>query len=155
MVENRPFSNFIAHFILIVGVAVVIFPVYVAFIASTQAPGTFLRGVIPLTPGTHIVDNYAWMFDRGLSRAGAPPIGGMMFNSLIMALAMHWCLRVGRDDALNNPTPTEKKPGVKLTPITGAFAKPIAARFPGSNAVYASCLGALNAHNPSHLSSCP
>lgn len=74
---------------------------------------------------------------------------------LIMALAMHWCLRVGRDDALNNPTPTEKKPGGKLTPITGAFAKPIAARFPGSNAVYASCLGALNAHNPSHLSSCP
>ena len=88
MVENRPFSNFIAHFILIVGVAVVIFPVYVAFIASTQAPGTFLRGVIPLTPGTHIVDNYAWMFDRGLSRAGAPPIGGMMLNSLIMALAI-------------------------------------------------------------------
>ena len=28
---------------------------------------------------------------------------------LIMALAMHWCVRAGRDDATNNPTPTEQK----------------------------------------------
>jgi hypothetical protein len=28
---------------------------------------------------------------------------------LIMSLAMHWCVRVGRDDALNSPTPLEKK----------------------------------------------
>jgi sn-glycerol 3-phosphate transport system permease protein len=88
MVENRPFSNFIAHLILILGVAVVVFPVYVAFIASTQAPGTFLRGVIPLTPGSHLVENYSWMFGRGISAAGAPPIAGMMWNSLIMALGI-------------------------------------------------------------------
>jgi hypothetical protein len=34
---------------------------------------------------------------------------------LIMALAMYWCVRVGRDEALNHPTPLEKnyssKPG--------------------------------------------
>jgi sn-glycerol 3-phosphate transport system permease protein len=33
MVENRPFLNFLTHFVLIIGVAVVVFPVYVAFIA--------------------------------------------------------------------------------------------------------------------------
>ena len=27
---------------------------------------------------------------------------------LLMALAMHWCVRVGRDDALHHPTPLEK-----------------------------------------------
>jgi hypothetical protein len=73
---------------------------------------------------------------------------------LIMALAMYWCVSVGRDDALNNPTSTEKKPGRKPIRITGAFAKPIAVPSPGSNAVYASCSDALKAHCLSHFSSC-
>jgi sn-glycerol 3-phosphate transport system permease protein len=88
MVENRPWQTFFTHLILILGVTVVVFPVYVAFIASTQAPGSFLRGIIPLTPGTHLVENYSTMLGRGLSRAGAPPLDGMMLNSLIMALAI-------------------------------------------------------------------
>ncbi|CAN5616621.1 sn-glycerol-3-phosphate ABC transporter permease UgpE [soil metagenome] len=88
MVENRPWSAFLTHLILIVGVAVVVFPVYVALIASTQAPGSFMRGIIPLAPGTHAVENYAAMLGTGLSRAGAPPIAGMMVNSLVMALAI-------------------------------------------------------------------
>ncbi len=88
MVENRPWSAFLTHLILIVGVAVVVFPVYVALIASTQAPGSFMRGIIPLAPGTYAVENYAAMLGTGLSRAGAPPIAGMMVNSLVMALAI-------------------------------------------------------------------
>lgn len=32
---------------------------------------------------------------------------------LIMSLAMHWCVRVGRDDALNSPTPLEKNARAK------------------------------------------
>ena len=28
---------------------------------------------------------------------------------LIMSLAMYWCVRVGQEDALNRPTPLEKK----------------------------------------------
>jgi hypothetical protein len=51
MVENRPWQSFFTHLILILGVAIVVFPVYVAFIASTQAPGTFLRGVDPAHAG--------------------------------------------------------------------------------------------------------
>jgi sn-glycerol 3-phosphate transport system permease protein len=88
MVENRPWSAFFTHLILIIGVAIVVFPVYVAFIASTQAPGTFLRGVIPLTPGPNMIENYSAMLGTGLRRAGAPPIAGQMWNSLIMALGI-------------------------------------------------------------------
>ena len=44
MVENRPWANFFAHLTLMLGVAVVVFPVYVALVASTQAPGDLLRG---------------------------------------------------------------------------------------------------------------
>ena len=34
---------------------------------------------------------------------------------LIMALAMHWCVRMGQDDALQRPTPLEKN-GVLVHP---------------------------------------
>lgn len=38
---------------------------------------------------------------------------------LIMALAMHWCVQVGRSEAAMNPTPLEKKRGNKPTPSIG------------------------------------
>ncbi len=88
MVENRPFLTFLAHAVLILGVAIVVFPVYVAFIASTRGPGEFLTGTIPLTPGTEILSNYATMLGTGMSQAGAPPLGPMLWNSLLMALAI-------------------------------------------------------------------
>jgi sn-glycerol 3-phosphate transport system permease protein len=88
MVENRPWQTFFTHLILIVGVAVVVFPVYVAFVASTQPPGTFFRGTIPLLPGPNLVENYSQMLGAGSRRVGAPPIGPMMLNSLIMALGI-------------------------------------------------------------------
>ena len=43
---------------------------------------------------------------------------------LIMALAMYWCVRCGREDAFQAPTPTEKKPASRPTPTTGAFVRP-------------------------------
>ncbi|KQV25392.1 glycerol-3-phosphate transporter [Rhizobium sp. Root1203] len=88
MVENRPFLNLVAHLILILGVAIVVFPVYVALIASTHGPNDFLSGVVPLTPGPYLVQNYSTMLSTGMTNAGAPPIGPMMLNSLIMAIGV-------------------------------------------------------------------
>jgi sn-glycerol 3-phosphate transport system permease protein len=88
VVENRPFLNFLAHAVLILGVAVVAFPVYIALIASTRAPFDFQSGLLPLLPGPHAVENYATMLGVGLSSSGAPPLGLMMMNSLIMALSI-------------------------------------------------------------------
>lgn len=88
MVENRPFLNILSHLVLILGVVIVAFPVYLAFIASTRGPTDFTSGVIPLLPGPHMVDNYRTMFTAGLSTSGAPPLGLMMWNSLVMALAI-------------------------------------------------------------------
>ncbi|WP_355661166.1 sn-glycerol-3-phosphate ABC transporter permease UgpE [Halomonas salifodinae] len=88
MVEHRPWSQLAAHLILIAGVALVLFPVYIAIVASTQGPGEFLRGTLPLVPGGHALENYRAMWESGLSRAGAPPAGQMLVNSLVMALAI-------------------------------------------------------------------
>jgi sn-glycerol 3-phosphate transport system permease protein len=86
MVEDRPFLNFLAHAVLILGVVLVAFPVYLALIASTHTAQAFSGGVIPLLPGAEMANNYMTMLGTGLSSSGAPPLGGMMFNSLIMAL---------------------------------------------------------------------
>jgi sn-glycerol 3-phosphate transport system permease protein len=88
VVENRPFLNFLAHLVLIIGAAVVVFPVYVAFIASTHGGNDFLSGIVPLVPGPHLVENYATMLSAGMTSSGAPPIGPMMINSLVMAVGV-------------------------------------------------------------------
>jgi hypothetical protein len=56
---------------------------------------------------------------------------------LIMALAMYWCVGVGRDEAAQQPTPLEKKFKCRPTPITGASKSSNAAWCPGSNVDYA------------------
>ncbi|MDD7971125.1 sn-glycerol-3-phosphate ABC transporter permease UgpE [Roseinatronobacter alkalisoli] len=88
MVENNRWGNLLAHIILIFGVAIVIFPVYVAIIASTHPSGTFLRGVMPLLPGPNALENYKTVILEGRSRAGTPPISGMLWNSFVMAMAI-------------------------------------------------------------------
>ncbi|MGV8853016.1 MAG: sn-glycerol-3-phosphate ABC transporter permease UgpE [Devosia sp.] len=88
MVENRPWLTFLSHLVLIIGVVTVVFPVYVAFIASTHGPDDFLSGVVPMLPGPHMVENYTSMFSEGMSSSGAPAIGPMMLNSLIMAVGV-------------------------------------------------------------------
>jgi sn-glycerol 3-phosphate transport system permease protein len=86
MVENRPWLNVLTHIVLIIGVIIVAFPVYIALIASTQAPNTFLRGVIPLLPGSHGLSNYWEMLTTGMSTSGAPPLWLMLLNSTWMAI---------------------------------------------------------------------
>jgi sn-glycerol 3-phosphate transport system permease protein len=86
MVENRPLLAVLTHLVLIVGVVVVVFPVYLAFIASTHGSGDFMRGLVPLLPGPHLVENYGKMLTEGISTSGAPPLWIMLMNSLIIAI---------------------------------------------------------------------
>ncbi|MGE6607492.1 sn-glycerol-3-phosphate ABC transporter permease UgpE [Halomonas sp. NPDC076908] len=88
MVENRPWANFFAHTVLIIGVALVVFPVYIAVVASTQAPGELMRGTLPLLPGSHAIENYTRMWQSGVSHAGALPAAQMLWNSFVMAMAI-------------------------------------------------------------------
>ncbi|WP_422031278.1 sn-glycerol-3-phosphate ABC transporter permease UgpE [Roseovarius sp.] len=87
MVENRPLLNIVQHGLLILGAALFVFPIYVAFIASTHTAREVGSG-IPLLPGGELFTNYAQVLGEGLSSVGAPPIGLMLFNSAIMAIAI-------------------------------------------------------------------
>jgi sn-glycerol 3-phosphate transport system permease protein len=89
MVENRPWLTFAAHAVLVLGVLVVAFPVYMTFVASTHDQATMLSGPVPLLPGRYLVENYRTVLFSGLgASSSAPPVGLMMFNSLVMAVAI-------------------------------------------------------------------
>ena len=88
MVENRPWLNFLAHAVLVAGVLAVAFPIYVTFVASTLTLDQIVQVPMPLVPGSHFWENYSQVLTAGSQRGAAAPVGRMMFNSLVMALAI-------------------------------------------------------------------
>ena len=87
MVERRPFLTFLSHAVLILGVLVVAFPLYLTFVASTQTAQAIVQTPMPLLPGGHLIENYtaAWNGTGGGSGSKAP-VGQMMMVSLVSAL---------------------------------------------------------------------
>ena len=87
MVENRPWLTWLTHGVLILGVLVLAFPIYVAFVASTHELDALLRSPMPLVPGGSLVENYAHALGQGAKAVGTP-VWMMMANSLIMAVGI-------------------------------------------------------------------
>ena len=58
MVEHRRFGNLLPHLVLLAGVAIVAFPVYLAIIASTHDNTVIANGQMPLYPGSHALETY-------------------------------------------------------------------------------------------------
>jgi len=89
MVENRPFLTWLSHFVVIVGVIVIAFPIWMTFVASTHDQATMLRAPIPLWPGTHLLENYKEVILNGYGgRAGSVPFATTLFNSMVMSLGI-------------------------------------------------------------------
>jgi len=89
MVERNRFLSVLTHLVLIAGILVVAFPVYLTFIASTHTTQEVVQVPMPLTPGSSFVDNYvaALAGERGGGGSHAP-VARMMTVSLVMALAI-------------------------------------------------------------------
>jgi len=84
MVENRPWLTFLTHFVLICGVVIVVFPVYIALIASTHGPTALSSGMMPLLPGAELWNNVVQVLTE--QRRGVAPFWLMAWNSLWMAI---------------------------------------------------------------------
>ena len=87
MVERRPVLDFITHVVLILGIVVVAFPVYLTFVASTLTAEQVLDAPMTLIPGSHLIENYRTVLFHGVGES-ASPVSTMMKNSLIMALGI-------------------------------------------------------------------
>ena len=88
MVERRPGLVVLRHLVLIGGVALVTFPIYIAFVASTLSLEEVVQVPMRLVPGSHLLENYAAVLAHGSERGSSAPVGPMMWNSLVMALSI-------------------------------------------------------------------
>jgi sn-glycerol 3-phosphate transport system permease protein len=88
MVENRPFVTFFSHAVLILGVLVVAFPLYVTFIASTHTLEAIVQVPMPLLPGDQLVANYTQVLTAGTTTGSRASGVNMLINSTVMALAI-------------------------------------------------------------------
>jgi len=88
MVENRPWLTVMSHAVLIAGILVISFPLYVTFVASTHTLDDILKVPMPLLPGDRLWENYWQALSAGTSKDVTAPVGRMMFNSLVMALVI-------------------------------------------------------------------
>src|SRR5438876_10095605 len=83
MVENRPFNNLLPHLILWIGIAIVAFPVYLAFVGSTHEATIIANGQMPLTPGSHFLENYYRTIFIGTTGTTRQPVATTLINSSI------------------------------------------------------------------------
>lgn len=85
MIERHPWLDLLAHLILILGLVIVAFPLYVAFVASTQTAREVANAPISLLPGTHFIENYTQVLFTG-SSVQTTPVGNMLWVSFVIAM---------------------------------------------------------------------
>jgi sn-glycerol 3-phosphate transport system permease protein len=78
----------IPHAVLLLGLALVLFPVYVAFVASSLPLQDILDAPMTLAPGPDLLANYRDALALGTAGTNGQPVAAMMLNSLFMALAI-------------------------------------------------------------------
>jgi sn-glycerol 3-phosphate transport system permease protein len=88
MVERRPGLTVLSHVVLILGIAIVAFPIYLAFVASTHTRDAILRVPMPLLPGGHMFENYSAALLGADTQGARVVVGRMMWISLVTALVI-------------------------------------------------------------------
>ena len=76
-----PAGALLVHALLIACIAVVVFPLYFAFVVSTQDLQQVVQRPPRLLPSTHLLENYTQAWRKA-------NMGGMLFNSAVMAVTV-------------------------------------------------------------------
>ncbi|HEQ1858352.1 TPA: sn-glycerol-3-phosphate ABC transporter permease UgpE [Providencia alcalifaciens] len=84
--KNRGLSVF-SHSMLVMGILVILFPLYVAFVAATLDDKAVFDTPITLIPGSHLWENILHIWNNGVA-ANSAPFWLMLVNSTIMALVI-------------------------------------------------------------------
>ncbi len=89
MVErSTALSRIFPHIILCIGVLIISFPVYLAFIASTHDATAVSNGTFGLLPGGRFFENYTRVLFTGTSSTTREPVWTMLLNSFVMAITV-------------------------------------------------------------------
>ena len=91
MIERRPGLDLLSHVILLIGVLIVAFPLYLTFVASTQTAEQISRSIpMSMMPGNNFWESYRLALFGGETSLGSkvPAVWPMMQTSLISALVI-------------------------------------------------------------------
>jgi len=84
MVEKRGAGLWLTHLLMIAGVLVIFFPIWLAFVASTVTQPEIIKPPMPLWPGDQFIENYSSALFQGVNI----PVINMLLNSLVMAIGI-------------------------------------------------------------------
>ncbi|WP_074012118.1 sn-glycerol-3-phosphate ABC transporter permease UgpE [Candidatus Sodalis sp. SoCistrobi] len=87
MIEQRRGLDIFSHGLLLAGVAVILFPLYVALVAASLDAQQVFQVPLRLLPGGHLWENLHQVWSQGVSGQSAP-FSRLLLNSLIMALGI-------------------------------------------------------------------
>lgn len=87
MIENRRGLDIFSHTMLIIGVLVVLFPLYVAFVAATLDDRQVFAVPMQLVPGDQLWNNLRHIWQSGVGSLKVP-FAQLLLNSAIVALAI-------------------------------------------------------------------
>jgi sn-glycerol 3-phosphate transport system permease protein len=74
MIEKRPGLTVLSHLVLILGVVIVAFPLYLTFVASTQSAAEIAQSVpMSMWPGSHALETYKTALAQALAYIRGPP----------------------------------------------------------------------------------
>jgi sn-glycerol 3-phosphate transport system permease protein len=88
MVEKKSISYYLNHLIIIIGILVIGFPLWITFVAASHDMVRMAQAPLPLWPGDRFFENMAQALFQGVGNAREQPVWIMLFNSLIMALSI-------------------------------------------------------------------
>jgi len=84
MVGEGGWRRWVVHGVLLLGIGLVIFPIYLTFVASTVTHRDIVHPPLPLLPGPHLIKNYGDALLAGIN----VPVWRMLANSMVMALGI-------------------------------------------------------------------
>lgn len=91
MIERRPVLDFVSHAVLIVGVCIIAFPVYLALVASTQTAQQIASShPMSLLPGSNLLNSYQLALWGGKVEGGGTIAPGwpMLWVSFVTAMTI-------------------------------------------------------------------
>ena len=88
MVERSPLLTFFSHLIMVLGVLIVGFPLYLAFVASTHTPQDIIQVPMPLVPGSNFWETYKAALFGGSGPGSSAPVARMMWISFVSAMVI-------------------------------------------------------------------
>ena len=84
MVQRTGSHLWLTHLFMLLGVLIIFFPIWLAFVASTVTQPEIASPPMPILPGDQFIDNYKAALFAGVN----VPVAKMLFNSFVMAMGI-------------------------------------------------------------------